>query len=144
MKKAIACVAFFHIVCFASALLGDLFRNAYMIIFGLMADMAGAVICPIALAVTAGITGIRSETSALKLYPSAAAVIGGIGLARGAIFALAGGVTGIVVKDVAHGFAGAMRYLIISFILLTVWFIIFEITRFMMNSGTKYNKRKKS
>ena len=143
MKKALTGVAIFHTLCFISAVAAQFMQNGSIMATALMADIIGAVLCPIALAVAAGFIGIKNERPVLKLYPGAAATIGGVGLVRGIIFAMAGTPGGINAALVR--FAGAMRYLLISFILLTVWFIIFEVTRLLMSRGTKYNKpRKKS
>lgn len=139
MRKTIALVAFFHLLCFASLIFAQLTKNQQIMSTAFYADMIGALICPIVLAVVAGITAISGKFSALKLYPGAASVIGGIGLGRGILFVFAMRATPFA------GFSGAMRYLLFSFILLTVWFIIFELTRFMFSRGTKYNRpRKKS
>lgn len=141
MRKAIMLTAFYHLLCLAAVILGEPLHIPALQVGGLVADMIGAVICPIALAVTAGIIGIRDNSSVLKLYPGAAAVTGAVGLARGLIFAfsISSGMSNLL-KEALPGFAGAMRYLLISFIILTVWFIIFELTRFMMNRPSKYNR----
>lgn len=107
-----------------------------------IADILGAVVCPIILAVVGGISGIRGETSVLKYYIPAAAAVGAVGLARGIIFVAASGFESF--SQATAVFAGAMKYLLVSFLLLSIWFIIFEISRYIMSKGTKYNKVKKS
>lgn len=143
MKKAMLLVAFYHLLCLILALLGEFMMNGPMLQSGFFADMAGAILCPIALAVAAWITSIKSETSLLKFYPGAAALTGGIGLVRGLVYSFSGGFSNINLSIVLSRFKGAMLILVISFILLTVWFLIFEMTRFLMNRPTKYNRLNK-
>ncbi len=134
MKKAISGVLLFQAVCFVSMIFGHFAgsRQITATAFGL--DMVGMILCPMALAVVGGLSGIRDNVSVLKAFPSMAATMGGIGLARGILF--------FAVSKWA-GFAGAMKYLLISFVLLTIWTLIFELTRFLMNKETKYNRTKK-
>ncbi len=143
MKKAVFCTALFHMVCFALMATSNLLRSQSLMNTAFLLDMVGAMICPILLAVVGGVSGIRDEVSVLKFYPPAAATVGAIGLARGLIFAFAVSSEAKSVKQIASVFAGAMKYLLISFLLLTIWFIIFEISRHIMNKGTKYNRVKK-
>lgn len=134
MKKAIWGVSLFHVLCFVSILIGQTMKNQIIILTAMWLDLAGAVVCPLVLAIVGGIFGIVNQISVLKLYPAAASCIGGVGLARGVLF---------FVFSSLQGFAGAMKYLLISFIMMTIWFIIFELTRFLMNKPTKYNKPQK-
>lgn len=141
MKKVICGVVLFHVLCFVSMIISNFMQNQSIMAAAFKADIIGAVVCPMILAVAGGISGLRNELSVLKFYPNSAAAVGGIGLVRGVIFAAASIASGTAAM--AAAFAGAMKYLLVSFILLTVWFIIFEATRYIMSRGTKYNKAAK-
>lgn len=127
-------VTLFQVLCFLGMVLGQAMGNNSIVasMFGL--DLVCVVICPLVLAAVGGMSGIASDVSVLKNYPAAAACIGAVGLARGALFFKASSVA---------GFVGAMKYLLVSFVLMTIWFLIFELTRFLVNKPTKYNKPKK-
>lgn len=127
-------VALFQALCFLGMALGQALGNNSIVasMFGL--DLVCVVICPLVLAAAGGISGIMNGISVLKNYPAAAACIGAIGLVRGVVFFTASSVA---------GFVGAMKYLLVSFVLMTIWFLIFELTRFLVNKPTKYNKPKK-
>ncbi len=134
MKKAISGVLLFQAICFVSMIVGNFAGSKQIIATAFGLDLAGIILSPMVLAVVGGISGIRDNVSVLKAFPSMAATVGGVGLARGALF--------FAVSKWA-GFVGAMKFLLISFVLLTVWTLIFELTRFLMNKETKYNRTKK-
>lgn len=131
MKKAITGVILFHALCYVSMIIANFAGNNSVLSLAFGLDFIGMIVCPLILAVVGGVCGIKDNISVLKFFPSAAAAIGAAGLARGVLF---------FVVSSASGFAGAMKYLLISFILLTIWSMIFEVTRFLMNKETKYNK----
>ena len=134
MKKAIYFTYLYHAICFVSMAVGQFMKNGAIVRFSWTADIAGAFLLPLLIAVVTMITSLRDEKRVITQYPAAAATIGAIGLARGVLFFFVSKVSGFLV---------AMRYLVISFLLLTLWFLIFEISSRMMNSGTKFTRKRK-
>ena len=132
MKKALYSTLFYHALCLFSVISGHLLKNNSIMIISFWADIAGAVVFPLIISVAAMVISVREDSRVLKLYPNAAATVGVVGLARGILFFTAGGLS---------GFRNAMIYLLFSFILLTVWFLIFEISSGFMNRGTKINRK---
>ncbi len=144
MKKVITLSLIYHFLCYVSLAASHFMKSQAVMNSAALLDYVGAVMWPMALAGAAFVFSLRDETTVVKHYPSAAAAVGGAGLARGFLYAAATAKTGF--DKMAAAFAGAMKPLVISFILLTMWFIIFEVSRMLMTKSTKYNKkpRKKS
>ncbi len=134
MKKAVITVTFFHALCYISMIAGHFLKSSKIMGTAFIGDIIGSVVCPMVLAAAAMAIALSREKRVLKMYPSAASAIGAVGLARGILFFFVQG---------AAGFIGAMRYLVLSFLILTLWFIIFELSSGMLNKGTKFNRRKK-
>ncbi len=134
MKKAIYFTYLYHAVCFISMIFGQLTKNETMIKVSFFGDIAGAFALPLLIAAVAMALSVRDQKRVILQYPQAAAAIGVIGLARGIIFFFV---------SAKNGFMGAMMYLVISFLFLTMWFAIFEISSRFMNSGTKFTKKKR-
>lgn len=134
MKKAIYFTYLFHGLCFVSMVSGQVMKSNGIIRVSWMADIAGAFILPLVMAVVAMALSLQDETRVIIKYPQAAAAVGAVGLARGILFFFVNG---------KNGFLTAMGYLLISFLFLTMWFLIFEISSKFMNSGTKFTKKKK-
>ncbi len=142
MKKAITIVSAFHVLCYALMLAGSAFKNGLMIGLAFALDIVGAVLCPIALSLMALMCSMRDENlRVIKLYPQCASTIGAIGLVRGILFFFVSASSGL--KAGGSAFVGAMKYLVISFLLLTVWFIIFELSSGTLKKNTKFNNRLK-
>ena len=132
MKKVLSIAVFYHAVCLFSVIAGHFLKNNSIMILSFWADVAGAVIFPLIISAVAMVVSMRDGTRVLKLYPNAAATEGVIGLARGLLFFLASGPT---------GFKQAMMCLLMSFLFLTMWFLLFEISSGMMNRSTKINRK---
>lgn len=132
MKKALNITLFYHALCLFSVISGHFLKNNSIMIMAFWADAAGAVILPLIISTVAMVASARGEAQVIKLYPNAAATEGIVGLARGILYFLASGL---------GGFKLAMTILLISFLLLTLWFLLFEISSRMMNRGTKINSR---
>ena len=132
MKKSIYFTYFFHALCFISMIAGQFSRNGNMVSISWMADIGGAFLLPLVIAVMAILTALSDEQRVIRLYPAAASSIGAIGLVRAILFFFISGKTGIL---------AAMTYLLISFLLLTLWFLIFEVSLNFMNKGTKINRK---
>ncbi|MGN1097789.1 MAG: hypothetical protein ACI4SS_02710, partial [Clostridia bacterium] len=124
----------FQILCYISMILGHIMSSGTIIYAAFVGDIIGAVMCPMALAITAMVVGLRDEKRVIRMYPNAAAATGATGLIRGALFLIVSGLS---------GFVGAMKYLVISFLLLTLWFLIFDVSANTLNKGTKFNRNKK-
>ena len=132
MKKALFLTFFYHALCLFSVISGHLIKSNSIMIISFWADIAGAVIFPLIISAVAMAISVRDGTRVLKFYPNAAATEGMVGLIRGLLFLLVSGLTGL---------KQAMTCLLISFLFLTMWFLLFEISSRMMNRGTKINRR---
>lgn len=132
MKKVICFTCIFHLLCFVSMIFGQVARNEQMVRLSWMADIGGTFVLPLAIAVAAMVTALGGGLRVIRLFPNAAATVGAIGLARAVLF---------LTIDGATGFRAAMMYLLISFLMLTLWFLIFEISSNLMNKNTKINSK---
>lgn len=132
MKKIIYFTYMYHAVCFVSMTAGQFTENSGLIRASWMADIGGTFVLPLVIAVMAMVSALHDEQRVIRFYPPAAAAVGAVGLARSILFFFVGG---------KNGFIAAMTYLIISFLLLTLWFLIFEISYGFMNRGTKINRK---
>ncbi len=142
MKKAITIVSAFHFLCYAFMITGNVFKNGSMMGLAFALDIVGAVLCPIALSLMALMCSMGDENlRVIKLYPQCASTIGAIGLARGILFFCVYAGSGL--KAGGSAFVKSMMYLVISFLLLTVWFIIFELSSGALKKSTKFNNRLK-
>ena len=132
MKKVLIVTYIYHAVCFAAMLTGQLARIGQLVSTAWMADVAGAFVLPIAMAAAAMMSALRTGQRVIRLFPNAAAAVGVTGLVRAALFFFVNG---------KNGFLAAMIYLLISFLLLTLWFLIFEVSSNLMNKSTKINRK---
>ena len=132
MKKVLNVTLFFHALCLILVIFGNALKNNWLMIVPFWADVAGAVVFPLIISGAAMVSSLRGEARVIKLFPSAAATEGAVGLARGVLFFISNGL---------GGFKLAMTILLISFLLITLWFLIFEISSGMMNRGTKINTK---
>ncbi len=132
MKKVLIVTYFYHSVCFVAMFTGQLARVSRLVSTSWMADLAGTFVFPLALAAAAMVTSLRGGRRVIRQFPNSAAAIGIVGLLRAALFFFVQG---------KYGFLAAMKYLLISFLLLTLWFLIFEISSNMMNKSTKINRK---
>ncbi len=132
MKKALFSAIFFHVLCYISMIAGHFMKNSRILGAGFYGDFIGVILCPMIIAVAAMAIALRDEKKVIGMYPNAAAAIGGIGLGRGLLFFCVMG---------PAGFAGAMKYLVLSFLILTLWFIIFEFSAGMLSKKTKFNRK---
>ncbi len=132
MKKVIIFTYFYHALCFISMLFGQFTQNGRMVSIFWMADIGGAFVMPLVIAVAAMIFGLKDGQRVIRLFPNSAAAVGAVGLVRAVLFFFING---------KNGFKAAMTYLLISFLLLTLWFLIFEISSGLMNRSTKINRK---
>ena len=138
MKKAIYFAYLYHAICFISMLFAQFKKSARMVLIFKFGDVIGIFAFPLLIAVVAMVLSFRDQKRVLIQYPQAAVATGIIDLIR----CIVGGIMSFSVS-VKAGFLSAMVYLVVSFLLLSMWFLIFEISSKFMNGGTKFTKKKK-
>lgn len=138
MKKLFYLPIAFHVACYAAMFIGSMFPSAVQFVpFLVMIDMAMAVFVPLYLAVVATIFSFAEEKRVIIQYRFASLIVGIIGVLRIAVFLLSGS------SDPLRTLRTAAMYTVVSFAVLTLWFVIFEVTYNMMHRDTRFTRKKK-